>query len=141
MSAAFGPGQAKLLRALGIYLSNRGEISVSGPPDRFGFVVVALRSSDWASLTFIGERHHIVVRLPVGTDERAIDATAIDVPERIVAVERAAWASRTDGVVLTLDLLTVRGADTAADDARGPSRPTPPTAKSGGKSRSFRDLV
>ena len=141
MNACLDPGQGQVLGALGIYLSEARKVSMRPMEDSYGPVVLSLHSAPWASLTFVGDRHHIVVRLPAGSPERSIDATAIDVPERIVAVERVAWERGTDGVVLTLDLLAIRSGGDAAADGRRATVLASAQEMLGADVRPFRDVV
>lgn len=72
-----------------------------------GIVVEAIESTPWASLTFAGERHHVVVRLPGATRVRAVDGADLAVAGAIIAVERADWTALAGGTLLTLDVLAI----------------------------------
>lgn len=54
MKLALSPAAASLLRAL---LARCGV-------DRDRILLTELRSTDWQSLTFVGERHEIILRIP-----------------------------------------------------------------------------
>lgn len=70
-------------------------------------VVVDAAVSDWASLTFTGQRHCFVVRCPGRTTPADFTAAALDVAGTIVAVEAADWRADADGLVVTLTLLAI----------------------------------
>lgn len=95
--------QGKLLRALVLFLSTAGKHPVAAE----AIIVEAVDSRDWASLTFVGERHRIAVRLPVGTVPDSADAIALDVPGKIIAVEHADWTATDSGPRLTLEVLAI----------------------------------
>ncbi len=116
MSAPLDPEQGALVRAIGIYLSESYRKSMVVSSHVPGLVVESLASTPWASLTFVGVRHHLVARVPLGA-ATAIDATRIALRGRIVALEREVWTTGVDGDVLTLDLLAL---DDGAAEAATP---------------------
>ncbi len=99
------PTQGRIVRALVLFLSKDGKKSVSVQSE--GIVVEAVSSQEWASLTFSGEKHHLVVRLPADVPDIALDGTLFDLPGTIVAIEHAAWATSEAGPRLTIDLLAI----------------------------------
>ncbi len=105
MKPVLTPSQGRVVRALAFYLSNDGEARVTNAAP--GMVVEQIISTPWSSLTFSGERHHLVVRLPGGAAAGEIDGAALAVPGAIVAVERAEWTDADDGPWLALDLLAI----------------------------------
>ena len=90
-------------------------------------VVVDAAVSDWASLTFTGQRHCFVVRCPGRTTPADFTAAALDVAGTIVAVEAADWRADADGLVVTLTLLAI--AVPAAGRAAPPPRVDPRRAR------------
>lgn len=107
MRIAMSPAAAGLLRSL---LTRTGV-------NRDRILLTEFRSTDWQSLTFIGEQHQIRVRIPApGADEVAaclVNGLAdqeFSIPGHIVAdVALAGEINRaTDGsVTLTIEALTV----------------------------------
>lgn len=107
MNMALSPAAFGLLRALAI----KAEI----PRDRI--LLRAWRSVDWQSLTFVGERHHISLRIcgpdsaaAVGRLTSGLEEAEFDIPGQIVAdiavvggPDRASDGSTT----LNLEALTV----------------------------------
>ncbi len=108
MKPQLSPSQGRVVRALVATLSFDGKQMLT-PGDAGGFVLEAMVSQPWASLTFAGERHHLVGRLPGGSRPVAIDSDRLAVPGAIVAVEAAVWDETADATRLTLDLLTLGG--------------------------------
>ena len=104
MRPLLSPDQGRIVRQLVLYLSKVG----GNPPSPADVRVESVASQPWASLTFAGERHRLVVSLP-GSPVPCVKAGDIEliVPRLIVAVERADWAATGDGAVLTLDLLAI----------------------------------
>ena len=107
MRPALSPAAAGLLRAL------LGRAGI----DRDRILLSDFRSVDWQSLTFIGERHEIRLRLP-GPDAATIAALLTDgleeaewlVPGQIVADVGVAgpWVHNPDGSIgLSLEALTI----------------------------------
>lgn len=104
---AMSPAATALLRAL----LERGGV----PRDRI--LLTDIRSTDWQSLTFIGERHQIQLRIPgAGSGavaERLLAGLAdaeFDIPGQIVAdiAVRSAPSRLADGsVVLDIEALTI----------------------------------
>jgi len=107
--------QGLLIRELSRCLASHH--SIGWPP--VGLILETIESWPWSSLTFTGERHHIVVRLPtnaptLGTN---VESSRLEIAGSIVAVEHAAW----DGPRLTIDLLTI--ATKVAPDAEERAMP------------------
>ena len=107
MKLALSPAAAGLLRAL---------IARAGI-DRDRILLTEFRSTDWQSLTFIGERHEMELRLP-GPDadlmaRRITDGLAdaeFSIPGQIVAdigLERPPSHNRDGSVTLHIEALTI----------------------------------
>lgn len=107
MKLALSPAAAGLLRAL---------IARAGI-DRDRILLTEFRSTDWQSLTFIGERHEMELRLP-GPDadlmaRRLTDGLAdaeFSIPGQIVAdigLERPPSHNRDGSVTLHIEALTI----------------------------------
>lgn len=94
--------QGQIVRALVSCLSLDSD---PGQPARGTVVVESIAAQPWASLTFTGERHCLVLRFAAAGGDLA--GVNLDVPSTIVVVERAAWADAGDGVRLTVDLLAI----------------------------------
>ena len=95
--------QGRLLRGLVLILSKDSKDKMMN-----GQVIVEeIVTSEWRSLTFSGERHRIVLRLP--SSARPVDFAVDEVVlgGRIVAVERADWVAAADRTEVMLDLLTI----------------------------------
>ena len=107
MKLALSPAAAGLLRAL---------ISRAGI-DRDRILLTEFRSIDWQSLTFIGERHEMELRIPgPGADQlasRLTDGLAdaeFSIPGQIVAdigLERPPSRNRDGSVTLHIEALTI----------------------------------
>ena len=97
------PTASALLRAL---LERAG-----APRDRI--LLTDVRSTDWQSLTFIGERHELQLRVPGAIAERlcaGLDDAQFDIPGQIVAeiAVRGAPRRQADGAVLIdIEALTI----------------------------------
>lgn len=107
MKPQLTPNEGRIVRAIVSYLSKGSEDSMraGGSAD---VVIESIESTPWASLTFAGERHRLVIRLFSGTVPTGpIEARDLDGPRTIVAVERADWTAAPDGAVLVADLLTI----------------------------------
>ena len=104
MKPRLDASQGRLVRALALYLSKDRKNLVSDGDPATTMVIEAVASRPWSSLTFIGNRHHLVVRLPadaaIGGE---IDGAAMSLTDAIVAVEAATWT----GSRLALDLLVI----------------------------------
>ena len=107
MKLAMSTAAAGLLRAL---LHRTGV-------DRNRILLSNFRSTDWNSLTFAGERHHILLRIP-GPGAASVAALLVDgleeadftIPGQIVAdiAVQGAMFEHPDGAVsLTIEALTV----------------------------------
>lgn len=107
MKLALSPAAAGLLRAL---------IARAGI-DRNRILLSEFRSIDWQSLTFIGERHEMVVRIP-GPDADLVAARLTDgladaefaIPGQIVAdigLRRPPSPNRDGSVTLHIEALTI----------------------------------
>jgi hypothetical protein len=106
---AMSPAASALLRAL---LDRAG-----APPDRI--LLTDVRSIDWQSLTFIGERHQLQLRIPgAGSGQIAerlcagLEDAEFDIPGQIVAdiAIRGETARQPDGaVVIDIEALTIEG--------------------------------
>lgn len=107
MKLALSPAAAGLLRAL---------IARAGI-DRDRILLTEFRSTDWQSLTFIGERHEMQLRLPGPSGdllagritERLADAE-FSIPGQIVAdigLERPPIRNRDGSVTLHIEALTI----------------------------------
>jgi hypothetical protein len=107
MKLALSPAAAGLLRAL---------IARAGI-DRDRILLTEFRSIDWQSLTFIGERHEMELRVP-GPGAGRLAARLIDgladaefsIPGQIVAdigLERPPSADRDGSVTLHIEALTI----------------------------------
>ena len=107
MKLALSPAAAGLLRAL---LSRAGV-------DRDRILLSDFRSTDWQSLTFMGERHVMDLRIP-GPDSASVAARLTDgladaefaIPGQIVAdigLERAALENPDGSISLFIEALTV----------------------------------
>ena len=102
------PRQGRIVRALGFYLSKVGKDSMTVGPSSMGMTVESVETVPWASLTFAGERHRLVVHLPgAPPTAQPIDGSDLVVPGAIVAVEGACWNATAGGTRLTIDLLAV----------------------------------
>jgi hypothetical protein len=107
MKLALSPAAAGLLRAF----------LVRGSVDRDRILLTEFRSIDWQSLTFVGERHEIELRVPgPGAGELAKRLTAgladaeFAVPGHIVAdigLERPPVENRDGSISLHLEALTI----------------------------------
>ena len=107
MKLALSPAAAGLLRAL----LARGGI------DRDRILLTEFQSTDWQSLTFVGERHHMRLRVPgPGADRivaRLVDGLAeadFSVPAQIVAdiaLEQPPIANPDGSITLLVEALTV----------------------------------
>ncbi|WP_324808480.1 hypothetical protein SH584_03110 [Sphingomonas sp. LY29] len=107
MKLALSPAAAGLLRAL---LARAGI-------DRDRILLTEFRSVDWQSLTFVGERHQIHVRIPSpGAEEvthRLLDGLAdaeFHVPGQIVAdiaLEHEPTSNADGSILLQLEALTL----------------------------------
>lgn len=83
-----------------------------------GFIVESVESSDWASLTFVGEHHRIVIRLPDASTAADLVRARLDqlliaadmvVPGQIVAeIAVVAADIDDDATALTIEALTLR---------------------------------
>ncbi len=107
MKLALSPAAAGLLRAL---------IARAGI-DRNRILLTQFRSIDWQSLTFIGERHEMEVRIP-GPDADLVAARLTDgladaefsIPGQLVAdiaLNRPPTANRDGSVTLHIEALTI----------------------------------
>lgn len=107
MKLALSPAAAGLLRAL----LARGGI------DRDRILLTEFRSVDWQSLTFIGERHHMRLRVP-GPDADLLVARLVDglgeaifsIPGQIVAdigLEQPPIANPDGSITLLVEALTI----------------------------------
>ena len=107
LKIAMSPTASALLRAL---------IERAGVP-RDRILLSSIHSTDWQSLTFIGERHEIQMRIP-GAGSAAIaerlctglDDAEFDIPGHIVAeiALRAGPTREADGaVLLDIEALTI----------------------------------
>lgn len=103
MKPRLSASQGQLIRALGFHLAGRRSPAVSAAEP--ALIVESIVSQPWSSLTFVGERHHLVVRLASDASAvgREIDGAALGVAETIVAVEHADW----HGAQLTLGVLVI----------------------------------
>ncbi|HXG80584.1 MAG TPA: hypothetical protein VNJ05_02170 [Sphingomicrobium sp.] len=107
MKLALSPAAAGLLRAL---------IARAGI-DRDRILLTNFRSTDWQSLTFIGERHEMELRLPgPGADLLAsrladgLKEAEFSIPGQIVVdigLERPPSHSRDGSVTLRIEALTI----------------------------------
>ncbi len=107
MKLALSPAAAGLLRAL---LARAGI-------DRDRILLTDFRSTDWQSLTFIGERHEMELRVPgPGADrlaERLIDGlkdAEFSIPGQIVAdigLERPSQTNADGSLSLFIEALTI----------------------------------
>lgn len=107
MKLALSPAAAGLLRAL----LARGGI------DRDRILLTEFRSVDWQSLTFVGERHHMQLRVPgPGADllvARLIDNLAeadFSIPGQIVAdiaLEQPPIRNPDGSITLLVEALTI----------------------------------
>jgi hypothetical protein len=107
MKLALSPAAASLLRA---FLA-RGGI------DRDRILLTEFQSTDWQSLTFVGERHHIQLRVP-GPGADLIVARLVDnlddadfsIPAQIVAdiaLEQPPITNPDGSITLMLEALTI----------------------------------
>lgn len=107
MKLALSPAAAGLLRAL---------ISRTGI-DRHRILLTNYRSVDWQSLTFIGERHEMELRIP-GPDAEAIRLRMTEgladaefaIPGQILAdigLERPPTCNRDGSITLHIEALTI----------------------------------
>ncbi len=106
MKPLLTPLQGRIVRALAATLTPDRKDMLMTEADG-GLVIESLMSRPWASLTFTGERHHLVCRLPLGAKPSPLDGEALTIAGAIVAVEALAWQEGEDGLRLTLDLLTI----------------------------------
>lgn len=107
MKLALSPAAAGLLRAL----LARGGI------DRDRILLTEFRSVDWQSLTFVGERHHMRLRVPgPGADllvTRLVDnleEAIFSIPGQIVAdigLEQPPIANPDGSITLLIEALTI----------------------------------
>ena len=107
MKLALSPAAAGLLRAL------FGRAGV----DRDRVLLTNFRSVDWQSLTFIGERHEMELRVPppdaaflAGRLTEGLDEAEFSIPGQIVAdigLARSAAANQDGSVTLLIEALTV----------------------------------
>lgn len=107
MKLALSPAAAGLLRAL----LARGGI------DRDRILLTEFRSVDWQSLTFVGERHHMRLRVPgPGADllvTRLVDnleEAIFSIPGQIVAdigLEQPPIANIDGSITLLIEALTI----------------------------------
>ena len=107
MKLALSPAAAGLLRAL----LARGGI------DRDRILLTEFRSVDWQSLTFVGERHHMRLRVPgPGADLLVIrlidglDEAIFSIPGQIVAdigLEQPPIANQDGSITLLIEALTI----------------------------------
>ncbi len=107
MKLALSPAAAGLLRAL---LARAGI-------DRNRILLTDFRSTDWQSLTFVGERHEMELRVPgPGADqlaERLIDGlkdAEFSIPGQIVAdigLERPPQTNADGSLSLSFEALTI----------------------------------
>lgn len=89
--------------------------------DKNRIVLIECRSVDWQSLTFIGERHELSLRLPPPDAEEALMALTggledaeFDLPGHVVvdiALMQSPVAERDGSVIVDLEALTIRDAD------------------------------
>jgi len=102
-----GTSQARLVRALVALLTPESEDMLTAAREPGGFVLEAIDTVPWATLTFAGEHHRLVCHVPAGR-QTTVDSDALHLPGVMVAVRSAVW--RVDGSVarLTLDVLTLR---------------------------------
>ena len=107
MKLALSPAAAGLLRAL---------ISRAGI-DRDRILLTDFRSTDWQSLTFIGERHEMELRIPSPDAGRlaaqlseGLGEAEFSIPGQIVAdigLERPPSHNRDGSVTLHIEALTI----------------------------------
>ena len=107
MKLAMSPATAGLLRAL---LARAGV-------DRNRILLTDFRSTDWRSLTFAGESHHIDLRIPgpgaaavAGILTRDLGEAEFAIPGQIVAdiAVEGAMVEHPDGAIsLTIEALTI----------------------------------
>ena len=107
MKLALSPAAAGLLRAL---------IARAGI-DRDRILLSEFRSTDWQSLTFIGERHEMELRIPApdadlvaGRLTNGLVDAEFAIPGQIVAdigLERAPSHNRDGSVTLHIEALTI----------------------------------
>lgn len=100
-----------MVRELVLFLSKDCKKSVWVPENEV--VIEAISSNEWASLTFSGERHHLVIRWPGVVPDVDLDDAHFHLLGLIVVVERAAWAAVSGGSRLTIDLLAIAEAKKA----------------------------
>ena len=107
MKLALSPAAAGLLRA----------ILARGGIDRDRILLTEFRSVDWQSLTFVGERHRMQLRVP-GPDASSLVARLVDnlghddfsVPRQIVAdiaLEQPPMTNPDGSITLFLEALTI----------------------------------
>jgi hypothetical protein len=107
MKFALSPAAAGLLRAL---------IALAGV-DRDRILLTDFQSFDWQSLTFIGERHEMKLRLPGPHADRLVTSltdglseTEFSIPGQIVAdigLVRAPTRSHDGSITLHVEALTI----------------------------------
>lgn len=107
MKLALSPAAAGLLRAL---LARAGI-------DRDRILLTEFRSIDWQSLTFVGERHVMELRIPGPGAElvrqrltEGLDDAEFAIPGQIVAdigLERPPQANRDGSISLFIEALTI----------------------------------
>jgi hypothetical protein len=107
MKLSLSPAAAGLLRAL---LARLGV-------DRDRILLTESRSIDWQSLTFVGERHQMKLRIPgpgarllADRLTRDLPDAEFDIPGQIVAdiaLERPAVRNRDDSISLHIEALTI----------------------------------
>ncbi len=85
--------------------------------DRDRFLLIAIRSTDWQSLTFTGERHLLTLRITppdapaiAGRFAAGLEDHEFDIPGETVADIKIAAPvmSECDGVIVTIEALTIR---------------------------------
>ena len=106
MKAQLSRSEGRLVRAIVFYLSKVGKDSVM-TSDTASPRLVSIESTPWSSLTFAGERHRLIVRLPRHGAGPVVTGNDIAIPGFIVAVERAVWTMAGGAAVLTLDVLVL----------------------------------
>lgn len=107
MRQIVGDADGRLLRAVIACLGRRSEGASRQDPC---IIVELCESTEWASLTFAGRRHRIVLRVPPMAAAAAQSrlADGFELPGSIVAgVEIVAAAPAVDAVTLTIAVLTI----------------------------------
>lgn len=95
----------------------RGLVAKAGvQPDRI--LLSDARSVDWQSLTFVGERHELELRIPPPGSARIVERlcaglieTEFDIPGHIladIAVRKHARRSEDGATLLTVEALTIK---------------------------------